>query len=187
MSKKGVQEFYPESKKSWRAWLNLNYLKEDAVWVIFYKKKAGKPSLSWSDAVDEALCFGWIDSTKRALDSERFIQYFCKRRPKSTWSKVNKDKVKILSESGQMMPQGLQAINIGKENGSWDFLKNVDNLIVPNDFQEILDSDVTLEKGYAALSDSKKKAVLYRLLSAKRPETRKKRVREIVDELILSK
>ena len=185
MPKKGIQEFYPESKKAWRAWLNINHLSQDAVWVIFYKKKVNKPSMTWSDSVDEALCFGWIDSTKRALDTERFIQYFSKRKAKSTWSKVNKDKVKVLIDSGQMRPQGLVAIKTAKENGSWELLNDVENLIVPNDFQSILNSNSILNKGYSALSASRKKSILHRLLFAKRAETRTKRISEIVDEITL--
>lgn len=186
MSKKEAQEFYPKSKKAWRDWLNINHVDQEAVWVIFFKKKTNKPSMTWSDAVDEALCFGWIDSTKRALDEERFIQYFCKRRPKSTWSKVNKEKVKILIDSGQMSPQGLAAINIAKENGSWEFLDDADNLVVPNDFQVILDANITVKKAYLALSSSRKKSILHRLLFAKREETRKKRITEIIAEINLA-
>ena len=183
MPKKSIHEFYPKSKKAWREWLSINHVTQQAVWVIFYKQKTKKPSMTWSDAVDEALCFGWIDSTKRALDEERFIQYFCKRRPKSTWSKVNKDKVKILIDSGQMSSQGLAAINIAKENSSWEFLDDVDNLVVPNDFQVILDANITIKKTYLALSPSKKKSILHRLLFAKREETRKKRITEIIAEI----
>ena len=139
--------------------------------------------MTWSDAVDQALCFGWIDSTKRALDNERFIQYFSKRKPKSTWSRVNKEKVKVLIANGQMQEQGLQAIEIAKENGSWVLIDDVESLIPPKDFQEILDSNHSLNTKYLGLSNSKKKEVLYRLVSAKREETRKKRIKEIVEKL----
>ena len=89
-----VEEYCPDTKKSWREWLELNHQKKEAVWLIFYKKKSPNYNLNWSESVDEALCFGWIDSTKKSIDSEKYKQYFCKRKPKSNWSKVNKYKVK---------------------------------------------------------------------------------------------
>ena len=89
-----IEIFYPESNQHWRAWLEENHIDKNAVWLIFYKKQANKPTLSWSEAVDEALCFGWIDSVKKTLDAERSIQFFSKRKPKSTWSKINKGKIR---------------------------------------------------------------------------------------------
>lgn len=183
MSKNSALEFYPKSQKEWRDWLDLNHQKEDSVWVIFYKKKTNKPTMSWSQAVDHALCFGWIDSTKRSLDKERYIQYFTRRKPKSTWSKVNKDKVQVLLESNLIMPSGMIAIETAKTNGSWTILDDVENLVIPPDFQIVLDADSRLKKEYLQLSSSRKKSVLHRLNSAKRKETREKRIVELIDEI----
>src|SRR5690606_32773259 len=102
MPEKEIETFYPKNIQEWRKWLVKNHLKKNAVWLVMYKKAANEPSVSWSDAVDEALCFGWIDSVKKKLDEVRSIQFFSKRKPKSTWSKINKEKVKKLIETKQM-------------------------------------------------------------------------------------
>jgi uncharacterized protein YdeI (YjbR/CyaY-like superfamily) len=180
MSKKEASEFYPTSKSQWREWLELNHDRQDAVWVIFYKKKVKKPTMTWSDAVDEALCFGWIDSTKRTLDTERFIQYFSKRKPKSTWSKVNKDKVEELVETGQMTDAGLHCITVAKGNGSWEILDSVEALIIPEDLEKALASDGNAMDVFLSLSKSERKLMLYGVVVAKREETRRKRIGEIV-------
>lgn len=178
---KEVEEYCPASKKEWRAWLELNHIKKEAVWLIFYKVKSPKYNLSWSDSVDEALCFGWIDSTKRSLDDERFIQYFCKRKAKSNWSKVNKDKVKILIEQKLMKNAGLKSIKIAKENGSWTILDNVEALIVPIDLKKAFANNLSAKEYYESSSNSVKKALLYWLNSAKRTVTREKRILEIIE------
>ncbi|MEO1416846.1 MAG: YdeI/OmpD-associated family protein [Bacteroidota bacterium] len=171
-----MDNFCPENKAAWRAWLEENHLKKEFIWLIFYKKSSPTPNLSWSEAVDEALCFGWIDSTKKAIDEEKYIQYFCKRKPKSNWSKVNKDKVKVLIEEGLMTEQGYKSIEIAKENGSWTILDQVEALVVPED----LIAEWAHHKGAAtyfdSLSNSKKKNLLYWIMSAKRTETRRKRI-----------
>ena len=101
-----MKTFYPTDKEDWRNWLQENHLKEDFIWVIFYRKKSPRHNLSWGDAVDAALCFGWIDSTRKTVDSESYQQYFCKRKPKSNWSKINKDKVTNLIAEGLMQEAG---------------------------------------------------------------------------------
>lgn len=93
---KVIPDYCPKNKNDWRKWLKLNHAEQEAVWVIFYKNNSPNYNLSWSEAVDEALCFGWIDSTKKRVDDEKHKQYFCKRNAKSNWSKINKDKIKIL-------------------------------------------------------------------------------------------
>lgn len=119
-----------------KMWLENNHVIEDSVWVIFYKQKVKKPTMTWSDSVDEALCFGWIDSTKMTLDKERFIQYFSKRKAKSTWSKVNKDKILVLRASGDMTPAGEVSIEVAKRNGSWEILDSVEALIIPRTWRK---------------------------------------------------
>ena len=94
MSTQEIEHFYPKTKQHWRKWLEKNHLRKDAVWLIHYKQNAGKLTIAWSDAVDEALCFGWIDSKAVTIDETSFKQYYSKRKPKSTWSKVNKEKIK---------------------------------------------------------------------------------------------
>jgi uncharacterized protein YdeI (YjbR/CyaY-like superfamily) len=178
---KNAEEYYPKNKKDWREWLKLNHKDKDAVWVIFYKVKSPKHNLNWSDSVDEALCFGWIDSTKRALDDERFIQYFSKRKAKSNWSKINKDKVKVLIEQNLMAEAGYESIAIAKENGSWTLLDNVEALIVPEDLDTAFTKNANALAFYESLSNSNKKMILYWLFSAKRTATREKRITEIIE------
>jgi len=178
---KDVEDYCPYNKKDWRKWLELNHNKKDAVWLIFYKKKSPKHNLGWSESVDEALCFGWIDSTKRTIDSEKYKQYFSKRKAKSIWSKINKDKVKTLIDLGLMEEEGYKSIEIAKENGSWTILNEVEELIIPQDLKEEFANYEGSIEHFDSLSKSVKKGLLYWVVSAKRKETRQKRILEIVE------
>ena len=178
---KDVEEYCPVDKKDWREWLELNHTEKDAVWLIFYKKKSPKYNLSWSESVDEALCFGWIDSTKKTLDSETYKQYFCKRKPKSNWSKINKDKVKTLIDLNLMQHEGYKSIEVAKENGSWSVLDEVEALVVPEDLRSAFDDYQGSSEYFDSLSKSVKKQLLYWVFSAKRNETRQKRILQIVE------
>lgn len=183
MEKPETEQFYPQNQKQWRSWLQKNHLKKDAVWVVFYKKSSGKPTLSWSDAVDEALCFGWIDSTRRPLDAESSIQFFTKRKAKSTWSKINKAKVQRLAEEGLMMPAGQASIDRAKENGSWTILDTVEELSIPKELEKAFKSRPGSKAFFLSLSKSVRKMMLHRIAMAKRDETREKRITEIADSM----
>jgi uncharacterized protein YdeI (YjbR/CyaY-like superfamily) len=176
---KGVQEYCPHNRNDWRKWLELNHNKKEAIWLIFYKKKSPYYNLSWSESVDEALCFGWIDGVKRTLDTETYQQYFTKRKAKSNWSKLNKDKVKTLMEQGLMEDEGYKSVQIAKENGSWTFLDQVEALVIPEDLREEFVNHKGSMEYFDSLSKSIKKALLYWVVSAKRLETRQKRIIEI--------
>ncbi len=178
---KDTEEYCPNNKKDWRKWLELNHKDKEAVWLIFYKKKSPNYNLSWSESVDEALCFGWIDSTKRTIDSERYKQYFSKRKAKSNWSKINKEKVKTLIDLKLMKEEGYRSIEIAKENGSWIILDTVEALIIPEDLKEKLKNYKGSFEYFDSLSKSVKKILLYWVASAKRPETRQKRISEIAE------
>jgi len=178
---KDVEEYYPYDKKEWRKWLELNHNKKDAVWLIFYKKKSSNHNLSWSDSVDEALCFGWIDSTKRSIDSEKYKQYFSRRKAKSNWSKINKDKVKSLIDQGLIEEEGYKSIEIAKENGSWTILDGVEAIIIPEDLKEEFANYKGSIEYFSSLSKSVKKILLHWIVSARRKETRQKRILEIVE------
>ena len=110
MSKKEAETFCPNSRKEWRKWLKENHQLKQSIWLVYYKASTKVPSLSWSHAVDEALCFGWIDSTKKTIDEARYMQYFTKRKPNSTWSKINKDKVAQLIKNDLMAKAGFESI-----------------------------------------------------------------------------
>jgi uncharacterized protein YdeI (YjbR/CyaY-like superfamily) len=176
-----IQEYCPKNKNDWRKWLKLNHAEQEAVWVIFYKNNSPYYNLSWSEAVDEALCFGWIDSTKKRVDNEKYKQYFCKRNAKSNWSKINKDKIKILIEKGLMEEAGYKSIEIAKENGTWTILDEVEKLVIPKELKKEFTNYKGSKKYFDSLSKSVKKGLLYWVVSAKRPETRQKRIIEIVE------
>jgi uncharacterized protein YdeI (YjbR/CyaY-like superfamily) len=175
------ETFCPISQQDWRQWLQENHRAKQSVWVIFYKKKANVPTLSWSEAVDEALCFGWIDSVKKTLDEGSFIQFFSRRKPKGTWSKVNKIKIIQLIEEGKMTEAGLESIERAKQNGSWTILDEVEELIIPDDLEQALNIQPDAKASFLSLSKSVKKLMLYRLMVAKQAETRQRRINEIVE------
>ena len=178
---KEIEFFYPATKQQWRAWLKKNHVKKQSVWLICYKLKSGKPTLTWSEAVDEALCFGWIDSIRKPMDQEKFMQFFGKRKPISTWSKVNKEKVQNLIAEGRMTTAGLACIDIAKQNGSWTILDTVEALIIPNDLSKAFKTQKGSKDFFMSLPKSIKKRILQWLVLAKREETRLNRIHEIVD------
>ncbi|WP_276389238.1 YdeI/OmpD-associated family protein [Eudoraea chungangensis] len=178
---KEAEEICPKNKKAWRDWLELNHIEKDAVWLIFYKKKSPNFNLSWSESVNESLCFGWIDSIRKIVDNERYKQYFSKRKPKSNWSKVNKDKVKNLIDQGLMKEAGYKSIEIAKENGSWIILDSIESMEIPEDLERELKSLKGAMEFFEKQANSYKKSMLYWVFSARRKETRNKRIMKIVE------
>lgn len=181
MQKKEQEIFYPTSQTEWRKWLKKNHHSKQSVWLVCYKKKSKKPTIQWSEAVDEALCFGWIDSKRIPVDEEKFMQFFSKRKSKGTWSKVNKAKIKQLIEKGLMTNAGLKVIETAKQNGSWTILDEVEKLKIPKDLANEFKAKKGSHEFYLSLSKSAKKAILQWLAVAKRPDTRQKRIIEIVE------
>ena len=157
-----------------------NHHLEKSVWLIYHKKSAKIPTITWSEAVEEALCFGWIDSLSKPLDEKRFMQFFSKRKPDSGWSKINKEKVKRLIEAGLMTLSGFDAIETAKRNGSWFLLDRVEALIIPDDLGKALAEKPAAHHFFQKLSRSDKRGLLQWLVFAKRDETRQKRIIEIV-------
>ena len=176
-----IVEFHPKNQQDWRKWLEKNHQTEDAVWLIFYKQSSTKANLTWSEAVDHSLCYGWIDSIKKTVDSESYKQYFSKRKANSTWSKVNKDKVEKLAADNVMKDAGFKVIDVAKKNGSWTLLDSVEALILP----DLLLQEFKKHEGalayYKGLSNSDKKILLSWIALAKRPDTKEKRAIEIAE------
>ena len=181
-----LDEIHPKSRGVWRTWLEENHATQDGVWLIYYRASTGKRGLTWEEAVREALCFGWIDSKVKPIDDERYKQTFTPRKPRSIWSKVNKQHVAELVDAGLMTDAGLRAVEIAKENGAWSLLEPVDDLIVPEDLESALRGSPRARQAYEALSKSDKRAVLYSLYSAKREDTRAKRLAKAVAELAVT-
>lgn len=181
MEKKEIETFCPASLQEWRQWLEENHRSKQSIWVLYYKKKSNVASITYTDAVDEALCFGWIDSTRRAVDDHTFIQFFCKRKPNSVWSKINKAKVQRLIDAGLFAQAGHESIEIAKQNGSWAILDDVEELIIPEDLEKEFETKEGSMDFFLSLSKSVRKSILQWLVLAKRPETRKKRITEIAE------
>jgi uncharacterized protein YdeI (YjbR/CyaY-like superfamily) len=167
-------------RHEWRAWLEANHATSEGVWLVYYKKGSDKPTVSYDEAVEEALCFGWIDSKVRSIDDERYMQTFSPRRPGSVWSRLNKERVARMVEAGRMTDVGAAKIAAAREDGSWHRLDEIDDLAVPDDLQAALDADPIASGNFAAFSASKKKPLLFWIASAKRPATRQKRIAETV-------
>lgn len=178
-----IEIFCPTNQQEWRQWLEENHGSKQAVWLVYYKKKAQMPTISWSEAVDEALCFGWIDSTAKPIDEHTYKQFFTKRKHKSVWSKVNKNKIEQLIKNGLMAEAGHKIIEIAKQNGSWTILDDVEALIIPEDLEIEFQKNSGLKEIFLSLSKSVRKAYLYRLILAKQTETRQKRIKEIIETL----
>jgi len=179
--KAGVKTFYAKTQKEWRNWLEKNHRSEKAVWLIFYKKGSGTQSTNYAETLEDALCFGWIDSKANKRDDESYYQYFAKRKPESNWSKVNKEKVAKLIEKGLMTPAGFESIETAKQNGTWSALDEVEELIIPPDLKLLFDKNKTASDYWEKFSRSAKRAILEWILNAKRPETRQKRITETVE------
>lgn len=178
-----LREIHPKTRAGWRSWLKENHAKSDGVWLIYFRASTGKRRLSWEDAVREALCFGWIDSKVKPIDDARYKQIFTPRKPRSVWSKINKQHVAELIEAELMTDAGLRAVEIAKKNGAWSLLDPVDALIVPADLESALRTSKRWREAYEALSQPAKRSLLYSLYSAKREDTRAKRLAEALATL----
>ena len=177
---KDIPEIYFKNEDEWRNWLHQNYAQKEGIYLIFYKIDHDYESMRWEEAVQVALCYGWIDSTVKSLGNGKRRQYFCRRKPRSVWSRVNKNYVKELTKKGLMHESGHNVIGIAKKNGSWTALDDVENGIIPEDLQMAFDKNSTAFKNYGNFTKGQRKSYLYWLNQAKRVETRKKRITEIV-------
>jgi uncharacterized protein YdeI (YjbR/CyaY-like superfamily) len=176
-----LHQVWAADRGAWRRWLEAHHASEPGVWLYQWKKSTGNPSITWSEAVDEALCFGWIDSTRRAVDEQSFKQYFAPRKPRSNWSQINKEKVERLIEEGLMTSAGLAVIERAKANGSWANLDEVERDVVPDDLNRALDENPVARALFDGLSRMKRWEILYWINGAKREITRADRIRQIVE------
>lgn len=175
-----LETFQAGDRQQWRQWLEENHRTASGVWLVYYKVKSGKPSVRYPEAVKEALCFGWIDSKVKSIDAERYQQVFTPRKPKSVWSKLNKQYIEELIGQGLMAPAGLEKVEAAKADGSWTALDAIEALMVPPDLQQALDAHETAKRNFEAYSNSEKKSILAWIASAKRSPTRAKRIAETV-------
>ena len=176
------------NREQWRNWLTQNHEKNDDVWLIFHKKNSGKNGISLEEAVEEALCFGWIDGKLRKIDEMRFVLRFSPRKPKSVWSKINRERAEELTKAGRMTPKGLAMIDVAKSSGSWDsaYTNKVKDA-VPLDLKEALMKNEPAWLHFQKFANSYRNMYIGWVNAAKTTETRMKRVQKVVEQSHLNK
>lgn len=178
MPKRPANSVQPKSRAEWRAWLEKNHERQEGVWLVTYKKATGKPRLDYEEAVEEALCFGWIDSKGNKLDDERSMLWMAPRKPGTGWSRLNKQRIERLVKSGLMAPSGQAKFEAARQDGSWSALDAVEALEIPMDLKKALRKYPEAKKYFEAFPRSVKRAILEWISTAKKPETRAKRIEE---------
>ncbi|WP_053230446.1 YdeI/OmpD-associated family protein [Sandaracinus amylolyticus] len=173
-----LERLQPEDRAAWRAWLAKHHETSRGVWLVTYKKSSGKQTFDYEQAIEEALCFGWIDSKASKLDDERTMLLYTPRKPKSVWSKPNKERVARLLAAGRVEPRGLDAIELAKRTGAWDALNDSDALKVPDDLAARLDALPNARAHFEAFPKSTKHMILEWIRTAKKPETRAARIEQ---------
>jgi uncharacterized protein YdeI (YjbR/CyaY-like superfamily) len=174
-------EVHADDRATWRAWLEANHATASGAWLVTWRPRTGHAYLDYEAAIEEALCFGWVDSTGGHFDDDRGKLYFAPRKPRSVWAATNKARVERLIADGRMAPAGLAAIERAKVNGSWETLDSVERLEVPDDLAEALDSRPSAAANFAAFPPSARKMLLGWVAIARRPETRASRIMEIAE------
>lgn len=173
-----ANSFHPKTRADWRAWLAKNHGRGNGIWVITFKKSTGLPTVKYDELVEEALCFGWIDSKPRKLDESRSMLWFAPRRPGTGWSRLNKARVNKLIASGLMTTAGLELIQRAHNDGSWNSLDAVESLTIPADLKHAFGLFPHAFANFENFPRSAKRAILEWISAAKKPETRTKRIQE---------
>lgn len=168
-------------RKKWRAWLKKNHARSPGVWLIFYKKASGKPTVRYDESVEEALCYGWIDSLMKPVDDQRYRQLFTPRKPRSKWSAPNKDRVERMVAAGLMTEVGMEKIRAAKRDGSWATAAASDSLIIPPDLRKALSRNRKTRAGFEKMPPGRRRQLLAWIYDAKRPETRARRISQAVE------
>jgi uncharacterized protein YdeI (YjbR/CyaY-like superfamily) len=182
-------QLYVKNRKEWRKWLKANHNLKKEIWLIYYKKHSGKPRIPYNEAVEEALCYGWIDSTIKRVDDEIFIQKFTPRNKRSNWSELNKKRVGKMIKLGRMAKPGIDKVIAAKENGNWDKVEAATafQFEMPTEFEKLLSSNKKAATFFENLSPSYKKQYISWIASARKIETREKRVAEAFELLKTNK
>jgi uncharacterized protein YdeI (YjbR/CyaY-like superfamily) len=183
-----LRDKYPRieinDRQAWRAWLAENHATSTGVWLVTFKQSSGKARMTYDDAIEEALCFGWVDSTANSVDDERTMMVYGPRKPKSGWSRPNKIRIERLLAAGLMTPAGQARIDAAKADGSWTLLDAVEDLIVPDDLAAALAANEQAQQGFDNFPKSVKKQLLQWVYTAKRPETRANRIGAVVEAAV---
>ncbi len=173
-----LNSVHPKTRSEWRAWLEENHTREEGVWLVTYKKATEKPRIEYDVSVEEALCFGWIDSKPRKLDSERSLLWFAPRKARTGWSRPNKDRIERLITQGRMAPAGLVKVDAAKQDGSWASLDSIEALEIPPDLAAAMARRPPSADYFRAFPRSVKRGILEWIATAKMPQTRAKRIEE---------
>jgi uncharacterized protein YdeI (YjbR/CyaY-like superfamily) len=173
-----VNSVHPESRAAWRAWLAANHTRTEGIWLVTYKKATGLPRVDYDEAVEEAICFGWIDSKANTLDDTRSLLWMAPRNAKTGWSRVNKERIERLLALALIAEPGREKINAAKADGSWTLLDGVEALEIPSDLAAALASFPNAAANFDAFPRSIKRGILEWILLGKRAETRAKRIEE---------
>jgi len=176
-------EVFVEDRATWRAWLEGNHDRSTGVWLVTWRTRSGKRKLTYEEAVEEALCFGWIDSKRMPLDESFFLQIFTPRKAKSRWSGLNKKRVAALIDAGLMAPAGQAAIDLAKKTGAWSAHDAVDAMVMPPDLKNALAKNAAAAAKFKALTPARQKQFLYFMNDAKKEETRLKRIAYLLEQL----
>jgi len=169
------------TRDAWAAWLDEHHASAPGLWLKIAKKGAGVPTVTYAEAVEVALCFGWIDGQKASFDETFFLQRFTPRRPQSIWSRINRDKVEELIVRGEMRPAGLREVERAKADGRWDAAyEPARTATVPEDLRVALDANDAARASFATLNAANRYAILHRVHTAKKPETRARRIAQFV-------
>jgi len=172
--------YYAKNRQAWRKWLEKNHRDSSGVWLVYYKKGSGKTRVEYADAVEEALCFGWIDSTLNPIDDEKYMQLFTPRKHKSGWSKLNKDRVEKMIAQGLMALAGHEKIEAAKKHGTWSKLDHIESFTLPPELKKAFTGNKKAMQFFEALSKTNKKYILYYVNNVKDPEKKARRVEEII-------
>ena len=179
----GFPIYHAESRAQWRAWLAANHDSAPGVWLCSWRSVTDRPGCPYPEAVEEAICFGWIDSTASHLDDDRGLQLLTPRKPKSTWTRLNRQRVADMEAAGLMTDAGRRAVDIAKGNGWWTILDPVEDLAEPDDLSAALDANPTARIAWDG-SPSARKAMLWWVISAVRQDTRERRIDTIVAKAV---
>ena len=173
-----------ESQASWEEWLKQHHLDSSGIWLKMAKKETGISTVNYSEALDSALCFGWIDSQKASFDEQYWLQRFTPRGPKSRWSKLNCERVAALQAEGRMQPEGIRQVELAKADGRWEAAYHSQRTIaVPDDFLMELEKNPEAKAFFGTLNSANRYAILYRIQTAKKPETRHARILRFIEML----
>lgn len=174
--------YHPPDLAAWRAWLSANHGTARGVWVATWRRNCGREPVPYPDLVEEAICFGWIDSTMNTFDDDRGLQLMTPRKARSGWTRLNRQRVADMEAQGRMTDAGRRAVDVAKANGWWTIYDPVEDLIEPDELAAALDANPVARANWDALAPSLRKQLLWPVVSAAKPETKAKRIAKIVED-----